>query len=849
MPRPQGLTVDADGNIYVTDALMGTVRVFDAKGVELGKVVEYGHEPGQLRVPVDLAISSSGSRLYVVSTSSSRVEVYDTTSISPNETRGGTAKTGRWAREPSTAVGGAASERIVVQALETSWDGPHIVEDRPDICAPCHGITGQPGGHGGTVEGQEVLCMSCHTVGGRALYATIHQRDLADPFGTNPAAADGRGRSHAWGVSAVNPLAGAVGPIPGGKMAQYLDGEGNIKCSTCHNQHNTENGTSYLRVPNEADAMCKECHAPRDLGLGEGGSHPVGILYPENEDEFPPIDELGKLLINNEMVECTTCHAPHAADSGGAHGGDGDGMLLRDANDATLCQACHTEHAIHHTTEEWKPTCRDCHDVHDTDNDNIALIAREIDGTPVIFTEDNAACGDDADYVHSICVPATYDGICEVCHTATGHHRNSAEGDHRHNSGSRCTVCHYHSGGFLPFGAPCATCHGKPPDGTVLPNRAGSHAVHLTGINGPGIAECTDCHALSDPATHDNGAVSFASGVDADGDGDIDLMEADVCDACHSPGGPYDGVNDPVIGAKANWTDGVYEQDVLKAEKADWCAGCHDMEGAIIHGVTAPLVMGDNETWGYHVAGHGRNHVICTDCHDPTLPHTDGVFRTFREQFPHSPGGIDAREADREAYNNGYRLRRIDGERALAVPRDAGVYTVDDFRLCFSCHIETKILGVPDNYGYFLWFPPNHLQLPAGVAQTNYRNEYRLGYGWNLYGGKPTNAHWNHIGSGASDWDIDHDGVMRDSRRSCVTCHNPHGTRTPDGQPTPAMMVADLAISFGVYDDGTTERAYGYIGSGEYYQSGGDLHCAPCHRFFGPGQDPDVGNHTRFYRE
>ncbi len=39
-------------------------------------------------------------------------------------------------------------------------------------------------------------------------------------------------------------------------MSRYLDGDGNIKCSTCHNQHNTDYGSAYLRVSNEGDAMC-----------------------------------------------------------------------------------------------------------------------------------------------------------------------------------------------------------------------------------------------------------------------------------------------------------------------------------------------------------------------------------------------------------------------------------------------------------------------------------------------------------------------------------------------------------------------------------------------------------------
>ncbi len=851
MPRPLGLTVDADGHIYVTDALMGTVRVFGSTGLELGKIVEYGYEPGKLRIPCDLAVSNDGSRLYVASTGSSRVEIYDLTDGGcADGGHGGTSTTNQLWSLPRTLddmQGGVAAQ----QDYEDWLDGPHRVEDRPDLCEPCHRINGQPGTHGGTVEGQSVLCMSCHSTGGRALNVIIHERDMADPFGTNAAAVDGLGRSHAWGVPAVNPMADSVGPMPG---SMYLDPDGNIKCSTCHNQHSTYYGPLYLQVSNDADAMCKECHAPRDRGVGDGGSHPVGFAYPGGDGEYPASDQVAPLFIKDGSVECMTCHAPHGADSGGTGGGDGDGMLLRSLNDETLCRTCHTEHTIHEVPGEWQPTCHECHGIHDTENGNVVLIAREINGASVTFVESSIPGDGQRDYIHGICDPPNFDGVCEVCHTDTDYHRGDLELDHTHNEDRPCTECHVHSTGFLTS---CTDCHGEPPDGTVFPNQAGSHAVHLTAINGPDVADCYACHAWEEIATHDNGVVSFASGVDANLDGNIDLAEADVCNTCHSDGGPFDGVNDPVIGAKANWADGVYDGDVLNPDRQDWCLGCHDTPPALVNEVEAPQLAGDNRTWGYNVAGHGQNQIVCTECHDPALSHTDGVARTFRERCKHSPlpptdedEFAEERELAKEAYNSGYRLRRINGGRALEVPRDSVGYTADDFRLCFSCHDEIKILGVPDNYGFLLAVPPSHLQLPEGVAQTNFRNEYKWGYGWLWYGGKPANIHWNLTGLGSSNWDIDHNDTTQDSRNSCVTCHNPHGARLANEEPTAARTMVDLAISFGVYNDGTVDREYGYIDSGGYVEPGGDLHCAACHSFFGPGQAlPVPGSHTRYYRE
>lgn len=141
MPRPQGLAVDADGNMYVTDALMSTVRVFDPAGAELGKVVEYGYAPGSLRVPCDLDLSHDGSRLYVVSSNSSSVEVYDISGGLRAAAEGGAAVAGKPLARSSLH---ALPDDDPTVAAELAWNGPHIVADRPNICWPCHGIRRQP---------------------------------------------------------------------------------------------------------------------------------------------------------------------------------------------------------------------------------------------------------------------------------------------------------------------------------------------------------------------------------------------------------------------------------------------------------------------------------------------------------------------------------------------------------------------------------------------------------------------------------------------------------------------------------------------------------------------------------
>ena len=75
MPRSAGLAVDGSGHIYLTDAVMGTLRIFDTSGAELGKVVDFGYAPGQLRTPGGVALTGAGG-VVVANSSAGTVEFY-----------------------------------------------------------------------------------------------------------------------------------------------------------------------------------------------------------------------------------------------------------------------------------------------------------------------------------------------------------------------------------------------------------------------------------------------------------------------------------------------------------------------------------------------------------------------------------------------------------------------------------------------------------------------------------------------------------------------------------------------------------------------------------------------------
>jgi len=320
------------------------------------------------------------------------------------------------------------------------------------------------------------------------------------------------------------------------------------------------------------------------------------------------------------------------------------------------------------------------------------------------------------------------DGACQVCHTATSYWKNDGSGND-HYPGNNCLVCHPHfTDEVVNYFAP-----------TFVGGQ--SHFTHFNDPKGPmlGTDACfTACHLSSS---------DFRKFKDTK-----PIETTNVCDACHSAGGSFNGVGDMdpgnpnsvAYGAKYNWEDAIYEPAVdpepwpsrLKAGKENWCAGCHDNGSSVVKSVSAPNVMGNSVTYGYNMTGHGRDplgYIRCGDCHNLTASHTDTSARTY--------------SASLDNYQSGYRLRT-----EMAIPRFME-YGPNAFRLCLDCHIYSDIVG------------------PA--------SDFRQG---------DTNLHEIHIGEGLrgmiawdSDWETPTSAVCSedecaDSAMSCTACHNVHGS-------------------------------------------------------------------------
>jgi hypothetical protein len=272
------------------------------------------------------------------------------------------------------------------------------------------------------------------------------------------------------------------------------------------------------------------------------------------------------------------------------------------------------------------------------------------------------------------------------------------------------------------------------------------------------------------------------------------------------------------VGAKDNWYTGVYTTsgatETLQVGKEKWCVGCHDSAPSVVDGVPAPNVGGDvAQTWGFYVSGHDRGgSVPCTECHDVTASHTDGITRTYSfdsAYYGPTQSGV--------AYAAGYRLRDVGGEVPLMIPAnynitfgyDAGLMRDTAFRLCFECHDASEVFDNTPGDGLDSYFKASLPNPPRNYS-----------YAWGS--GADVNEHvahiLNYVGPFAdSDWDVATVGPGgsngNDTLIACASCHNVHGAAGTEGS-TNEPMIRDGSLV------GRTGYSFSYVledvGSGGY---------------------------------
>jgi len=241
----------------------------------------------------------------------------------------------------------------------------------------------------------------------------------------------------------------------------------NYICNTCHTitNHHQSDGTAPGGQSHNDGIDCTVCHSH----LGSFRDHFENTQVPAPHDGFdcevchltPDTYVFDAMIPNNACLDC------HDTDAPGNAGGGSDAKVITHFSDNYIDPT---------TGDLMNVDCVECHNPM-REQSNLVFIRSVVRDKDVVFTEytgqNSFADGDN-----------TYDGICEVCHTQTNHHRNDGSAPAQsHNDGADCGICHPHLDGFQPNvdvppphdGFDCEVCHVTPdtyvPDADI-PNSA-----------------------------------------------------------------------------------------------------------------------------------------------------------------------------------------------------------------------------------------------------------------------------------------------------------------------------------------------------------------------------------------
>ncbi|MBJ6725375.1 CxxxxCH/CxxCH domain c-type cytochrome [Geomesophilobacter sediminis] len=409
------------------------------------------------------------------------------------------------------------------------------------------------------------ICLSCHRPGvPRAGAKPFTLADASDPFGRYT----GGGKvklqtSHRWDGGDTVPAAGAEPPLFPALTSVRTKTGGDLACIRCHNQHSNAN-PPFLRMPNDQDQLCFDCHRSRNLRDQLSGTHPVnfGLTAPDSKAVLnpaqynnPPVNanpanassDLNAFLKGGKVV-CSTCHRVHYADSNSAtfdsyssyyHLKDGDGVILRTdrrgapvaagaADNVNICTSCHAGKKNHNYRGQ-NVQCTDCHGAHVVPGDgsvpNSFLIRRLMNFSspvgavrqrPVFSTATSALSANFKDQSGT--------GVCQACHEvpiAVSPLHALPEAMARD-----CKDCHFHDNALGSFSGGCNICHGYPitttniggPTGLATPATgvlgaspasAGAHGTHVTSKS----IQCLACHSGYTQSPMGNHVLEMGFGV------------------------------------------------------------------------------------------------------------------------------------------------------------------------------------------------------------------------------------------------------------------------------------------------------------------------------------------------
>ena len=426
---------------------------------------------------------------------------------------------------------------LTVGAFATTVDSPHYDTASGFVCTTCHTTHLSLGS-----TGYNNVCLSCHRPGDPAAgVRPITPGDAANPFGTYTADSKNYAKnyqtSHRFEGSDTVPAAGAQAPIQAQMTTGNLRGRTAqaLACVRCHNQHDNSRKDGFLRIANDQDQLCLDCHRSRNTTDHKKGTHPVGVAYDGTKAGFKPIPANGanstadlNNYLKNGKVSCSTCHGVHFTDSRSgtvdgsanfANLSSGDGNLLRTdlrgakvaaglTDNANICTNCHAGKRNHNKNGQ-DVQCTSCHGAHveydpkdptGASGTNVYLIRRAVpagvSGSGTILFRYTGSTR--KEYKNS-----GNTGVCQGCHTVpapNGIYPN----EHAGSDPKVCNTCHFHNSSNGSFSGACTSCHGYPPIAAVLGGPSGlalpatgatatSPGAHETHAKGRSMA-CNTCH-------------------------------------------------------------------------------------------------------------------------------------------------------------------------------------------------------------------------------------------------------------------------------------------------------------------------------------------------------------------
>ncbi len=498
------------------------------------------------------------------------------------------------------------------------------------------------------------VCHTCHKPGGMAQLQPFAAVDASNLFNNVTSKRVGTliNSSHNWAGGLVVPKAGAVSPA--NILLNYAPLVG-LSCERCHNIHNLResatNSAPFLRMLNDSDQMCRDCHSPRDTTDHTTGSHPITRTYTTAIKRFaryttkffatpvnanPANSSSAMNLAKGGQLLCSTCHGVHNTDSNSAtfdnHSSSllgrltpSAGYLLRTdlrgatPNGVNICTNCHKGYTAHNGKGQ-NVQCSDCHGAHvdeaDGTKSNVWLIQRYMSySSPLTGRVDNRKLLVQTTFTSTTSKNyrgSNSSGVCQACHTPpTTVPQHTAVG-------TNCNDCHTHASAWTPSAGSCTSCHGQPPTVNIAggpSGYAGSYGTttgmnealtpHASHVTTAGFI-CLDCH---NGATHQSGNFQQVylntAGYLAAKNGALPTYNSTARSCattyCHSNGVITGRVSGSPVYATATWAAG--KGTIIGASTE--CIACHGGSSTS----TAPMATGSHTA---HVKTYSLG---CKECH------------------------------------------------------------------------------------------------------------------------------------------------------------------------------------------------------------------------------------------